>query len=107
MAANGKDSSEDFKLIEDSVFSDDLSFDKLERQLAILIDTVHLALPEVKKVTSVHAICEAMRAHANRELLSEIHKLIRLYLTIQLTSVRTFSVLWRLLTYMRSTMTEK
>ena len=109
-AANGEDSSKEFKLVKDSVFNDDLSFDKLERQLAILVDTVHLALPDVKKVTSVRTICEAMRAHANRELLSEVHKLIRLYLTVPITSAtseRTFSVLRRLLTYMRSTMTEK
>ena len=92
------------------MFNDDLSFDKLERQLAILVDTFHLALPEVKKVTSVRTICEAMRAHANRKLLSEVHKLIGLYPTIPITSAtseRTFSVLRRLLTYTRSTMTEK
>ena len=109
-AANGEDIREEFKLVKESVFSDDLYFDKLESQLAILVDTVHLALPEVKKVTSVRTICEAMRAYANRKLLSEVHKLIRLYLTIPITSAtseRTFSVLRRLLTYMRSTMTEK
>ena len=71
---------------------------------------MHLALPEVKKVTSVRTICEAMQANMNRELLSEVHKLIRLYLTVPITSAtseRTFSVLRRLLTYMRSTMSEK
>ena len=43
-------------------------------------------------------------------VLSEIHKLLRLYLTIPVTSAtseRTFSVLKRLLVYLRSTMTEK
>ena len=109
-ATNGEDSREESKLVKDSVFNDNLSFNKLERQLAILVDTVHLAFPEVKKVTSARTICEAMQAHANRELLSEVHKLIRLYLTIPITlatSERTFSVLQHLLTYMWSTKTEK
>ena len=43
-------------------------------------------------------------------ILSEIHKLLRLYLTVPITSAtseRTFSVLKRLLVYLRSSMTEK
>ena len=35
-AANGEDSREELKIVKNSVFRDDLSFDKLERQLAFL-----------------------------------------------------------------------
>jgi len=47
--------------------------------------------------------------HAYKTTLSEVHKLLRLFLTIPLTSTaeRTFSVLRRVLTYLRSTMTEQ
>ena len=44
-----------------------------------------------------------------KKILSEIHKLLRLYLVVPVTSAtseRTFSVLKRLLVYLRSTMTE-
>ena len=47
---------------------------------------------------------------AYKTTLSEVHKLLRLFLTIPLTSAtaeRTFSALRRLLTYLRSTITEK
>ena len=43
-------------------------------------------------------------------LASEVHKLLKLYLTVPITSStseRTFSVMKRLLTYLRSTMSEK
>ena len=84
-AANGEDSTEELRIMTESVFLNDLSIDKLERQLAILVDVIHVGLPTVK-VTCVHTICEAMQAHANGEILSEIHKLIQLYLTIPITS---------------------
>ena len=68
-------------------------------------------LPVVKKVTSVRSICDALAKHANRNLLSEVHKLLRLYLTIPITSCtserRSFSALRRLFTYLKSTMTKK
>ena len=45
-----------------------------------------------------------------KQILSEVHKLLRLYLVIPITSAtaeRTFSVLKRLCTYLRSTMMER
>lgn len=73
--------------IENSVFRSDFDFDRLRNQLAILV-VVHESLPSVKEVTSIRTICEAiaMKVHANRKLLTEIHKLLRLYLTITITS---------------------
>ena len=45
-----------------------------------------------------------------KEMLSEVHKILRLFLTIPITSStaeRTFSAVKRLLSYLRSSMTEK
>ena len=108
--ANGERHAVELEQFTASVFKDDLSIEKLDRELAILVDVINVELPNVKRVTSIRTICEAMRAHANRQMLSEVHKLLRLYLTIPITSStseRSFSALRRLLTYLRSTMTEK
>ncbi len=45
-----------------------------------------------------------------KRIFSEVHKVLRIYLVVPVTSAtseRTFSVLKRLLVYLRSTMTEK
>ena len=50
----------------------------------------------------------ALAKHANRNLLSEVHNLVRLYLTIPITSwtsERSFSA--QQFTYLRSMMTKK
>ena len=109
-AANAELFSDDLDVLSSSVYGKDLDFAKLARHLAVLPDIVHQALPEVKKVTSMRTICEAMATGAHRATFSELHKLIRLYLTVPITpatSERAFSTLRRLLTYLRSTMTEK
>ena len=66
---------------------------------------------EVETVTSIHTVCEAMNSNELfKEMLPAVHKLLRLHLTIPITSAtaeRTFSALKRLFTYLRSTMTEK
>ena len=88
------------------MFKADLDYDGLKKHLG---DVIHQALPEVKKVTSVH-ICEAMKSPPYRTMLSEVQKLLRLYLTVPITSStseRAFSTLRRLLTYLRSSMTEQ
>ena len=95
--------------IESSVFQSDFDFDRLRNQLAILV-VVHESLPSVKEVTSIRTICEAMKVHVNKKLLTEIHKLLRLYLTIPITSCtseRSFSALRRLFNYLRATMSDK
>ena len=65
----------------------------------------------VRKVTSIRTISDAMNSNPSyKVILSEIHNLLRLYLIVPVTSAtseRTFSVLKRLLVYLRSTMTEK
>ena len=109
-SANGEDFDEDLQLVHESVYQADFDFAKLKSQLGVLVDVIREELPEVKKVTSIRTICEAMTRHAYQTMLSEVHKLLRLYLTVPITtatSERAFSTLRRLLTYLRSTMTEQ
>ena len=76
-SANGERHAVELEQFTASVFKDDLSIEKLDRELAILVDVINVELPKVKRVTSIRTICEAMRAHANRQMLSEVHKLLR------------------------------
>ena len=77
----------------------------------MLADAIKVALPSVRKVTSIRTICDAMNAQTvYKSMLSEVHKQLRLYLTVPITtatSERTFSALRHVLPYLRSTMTEK
>ncbi len=109
-SANGECFDEEFKVVELSVFKSDLDFNRLKKHLGILVDVIHQALPTVKKVTSIQTICEAMSTLAYRSMLSEVHKLLRLYLTVPITSStseKSFSTLRRVLSYLRSTMSEE
>jgi len=109
-SANGECHADELKTVKESVFKEDLNFDSLERHLGVLVDVIHLALPQVKKVTSIRTICDAMKCDPYRSMLSEVHKLLQLYLTVPITSStseRAFSTLRRLLTYLKATMTEQ
>ena len=57
---------------------------------------------------NVRTVCDAMNANpVTKALLDEVHKLLRLYLSVPVTSAtseRTFSALRRLKNYMRSCM---
>ena len=59
-SANGEDFSQELKVVESSCYQSDLCFKKLEEHLGVLVDVIHQALPQVKKVTTVRTICEAM-----------------------------------------------
>ena len=62
-------------------------------------------------VTSIQTICDAMnKKDILKDMLPTVHNLLCLYFTIPVTSAtseRTLSALKRVLTYVRSTMTEK
>ena len=66
------------------------------------------ALPEVRQVTNIRTMCVAFnKTPVTKTLLGEVHKLLRMYLTLPVasaTSERTFSALRRLKNYLRSTM---
>ena len=67
-SANGENYAEELKQVKESVFKADLDYDRLEKHLGVLVDVIHQALPEVKKVTSVY-ICEAMKSPPYRTML--------------------------------------
>ena len=65
-SANGEECIQELSDFNDSVYRQEFTVEKLEKQLGILVDVIHVELPEVKKVTSVRSICDAMAKHANR-----------------------------------------
>ena len=71
-------------------------------------DAVRTELPEVRQVTNIRTMCEAFnKTPVTKTLLGEVHKFLRMYLTLPVasaTSERTFSTLRRLKNYLRSTM---
>jgi len=107
-AANGLNYEDQLTVVKQSCYKDNFNFNRLESQLA---DAVKVALPSVKKVTSIRTICDAMNVHTiYKGMLSEVHNQLRLYLTIPITtatSERTFSALRHVLPYLRSSMTEQ
>ena len=70
-------------------------------------DAVRTALPEVRQVTNIRTMCEAFnKTPVTKTLLGEVHKLLRMYLTLPVssaTSEGTFSALRRFKNYLRST----
>ena len=110
-AANGLNYKDQLAIVQQSCYKDDFNFSQLESQLGLFADAIKVALPSVRKVTSVRTICDAMNAQTvYKSMLSEVHNQIRLYLTVLITtatSERTFSALRHVLPYLRSTMTEK
>src|SRR6202042_3052638 len=69
------------------------------------------ALAETEKPVTINNVVNILRqSSAVRRILSEVDKLVRIYLTIPVTTAtaeRSFSVLRRLKTYLRTTMTQK
>ena len=82
-SANGEDFTVDLNKVSNSVFAKELDFSRLKCHLAMLNGNIHQALPEVKRVTNVRTMCSS----THRSTLSEVHKLVRLYRTVPITSV--------------------
>ncbi len=108
-AANGENYNDSLQKLEVSCYSPDLDFSALKKQLPLLVDVAKKG--GVHKVTSIQTVCEAMNETPSyKRIFSEVHKVLRIYLVVPVTSAtseRTFSVLKRLLVYLRFTMTEK
>ena len=103
-SCNGTDSEVKLPSTIDSMYATDLKLDSLKIQLRMLPDLVRTANKDhemqIRKVTSINTVCE----------LSEVDRLLHIYLTVPLTSAtaeRTFSTLRRLKTYLRSAMMQK
>ena len=109
--ANREEFKEELQAVKLSCYKDDIDLDQFQKQLPLCIDMIQQALPGVKRVTSVRTICEAMNTQdVYKSMLCEIHKVLRLYLTVPITSAtaeRSFSTLKRVLTHPRSSMIEQ
>ena len=110
-AANGNSCETEIALLTKSCYKNDITWSDFSRHSPLLCDVIKKGCPNVKKVTSIDTICEAMNSNSIfKEMLPTVHQIIRLYMTVPITSAtseRTFSALRHLLTYLRSSMTEK
>ena len=110
-AANGSEFHNEITLLEDTCFKNDIQWDDLKRHLPLLPDIIKQFDPQIKRVTSVETICQAMASNSvYQTMLPSVHLLLRLYMTLPIssaTSERTFSAMKHLMTYLRSTMREK
>ena len=95
------------------MYGKDIQLDRLSSQLNMLPDLVRTVNDQqhygIKSVTSIGTILELMNTNTfSKSFLSEVDHLIRIYLTVPMTSAtaeRTFSTLRRLKSYLRSTKT--
>ena len=110
-SANGANFNVHLASFKSSCYKDDFNWEQLNIQLLMYGNLVKEALPMVKEVTNVCTICDGMnKSNTYKTMLPEVHNLLRLYLTIPITSAtseRSFSALKRVLTYLKSTMTEE
>ena len=86
------------------LYSTDIDIERLRTQLSLKEGVV------VHKVTSIRTVIDLMNSNSlAKTLLNQVDKLLRIYLTIPLstsTAERAFSTLRRLKNYLRSTMTQ-
>ena len=109
--ANGESYDDDLKSLQSTCYRENINLEQLQKQLPLLVDIIRQALSKVSRVTSVQTICEAMNTqNVYKSMLAEVHNLFRLYFTVLITSAtseKTFSALRRILTYLRSSMSEQ
>lgn len=95
-----------------STYGNDIDMNRLSLHLQMLPDAVKqygASTSHIKKVTSVRTLCDVLNFGGIKQLLSQVHILLQIFLTIPVTtatSERTFSALRRLKTYLRSTMSQ-
>ena len=90
------------------LYAKDIDMAKLENQLKLLNQYIKATNEEIKEVTSMRTIANAVSScQVGRKMLSEVATLLQLYFTIPVTTTtaeRSFSALRRLKTWLRSTM---
>ena len=91
----------------------DIDMNKLKIQLKMLTDAIKVTSMHgvpIKQVTCVETLCQVFNIQPTfKTLLSEIHKLLRVYLTNAVSTSmaeRNFSVSQRLKTYLRRSMSQ-
>ena len=85
-AVTGNPYERELKDVRESVFKNDLDFDRLKKHLGVLVDVVRQAFPEVRKVTCMQTVCETMSTFSYRSMLPVIYTLLHLYFTVPITS---------------------
>ncbi len=87
-SANGKSVAITEKIQE--MYNGDIDMQKLKLHLQMLPDVIKCSLLDgisIKKVTQVHSICQVLNENPTcKTLLSEVHKLLKLYYTIPVTT---------------------
>ncbi len=85
--------------------------EQLKCQIKVLSGFLKLDNSTLKQITNIASICDTMANNPiSQKLLEEVHKLLKIYLTVPATSAtseKTHSVLKRIKNYLRSTMTQK
>ena len=97
-----------------TIYRKDIDFNKLVLHLKMLPDAIK-AVPldgwQIHEVTKVQTICDVFNKQTSfKVMLSEVHKLVLLYLTVPVTTAtaeRSFSGLKRIKTYLRNSMTQQ
>ena len=110
-SANGKAATLTNEFV--SLYAKDIDIEKLNLQLKLLPDAVKTVSPngiQICQVTRIQTLCDILNTQSClKTLLSEVHKLLKIYLTIPVTtasSERNFSALKRIKTYLRNSMTQ-
>ena len=95
-----------------TIYRKDIDFNKLVLHLKMLPDAIK-AVPldgmQIHEVTKVQTICDVFNKQTSFKVMSEVHKLVLLYLTVPVTTASaecTFSGLKRIKTYLRNLMTQ-
>ena len=88
-AAKGEDFSGEIDTLKDFCYKNDIEWSAVSRHPPLLKDVVVRTAPDVKVVTSIQTVCEAINSnHVYKEMPSSVHLLLRLYMTIPITSAR-------------------
>ena len=93
------------------LYSKDIDFQKCLLHLQMLPDAIKSTRIPIQQVTLISTICDVFNETSTlKMLLSEVHKVLKIYLTIPITTAnaeRCFSALKRIKTYLRTSMTEE
>ena len=93
------------------IYDKDIDIQKLSLQLQLLPDAIKSSTSKIKEVTRIQTICDVLNDQPGvKNLLTEVHKLLRITYTIPVTTAsaeRSFSALKRIKTYLRNSMTQQ
>ena len=96
-------------------YGKDLNFEKIQLQLKMIPNLIlrhkEITGNTIKKVTNLRTLCEIFNSNpVVKKMCPEMHMLLKLYMTVPVTTAtaeRTFSVMRRIKTYFRSSMSQQ